>query len=899
MKVRKFQDVRKGIALSPTRLSVAVLAVIAASPLLAAEAAQAPPIPLAIEEISIVGKAGLLSNVRSESSFGFSKPLLETPRSISTLSQEAIELFGLTAVEDLVRFIPGVFTTTRFGVQGSIDVRNVSADTYFRGMKRLNLQGHARSVLAAMDQIEVVKGPPSPLYGMGKIGGYTNLTPKAGRATAGGYLEGVEGFSQAIVGQFDRREVSGGIGGPMKVGDKLGGYYLYGLYEDSGSFSRDVDVGQKLLQAATSIDNVIGDFRLETGVNFQRSSTSGTLTHRLTQGLVDNLTYVRGTPLVNLDLNGDGKIGYLEMNTASPVRGNLNANNQPLIQRFNWPLDASGKPLPIEKFPQISGIPRTLFDYLTANPAADPTGLLRAQGVGGPLPSSGQVPLGFALDPRTTGYGQLDPRRSAAFEKEIQADLLLFYADLVYDIEEDFTMKNQFFYDSMDQFKNSEQPGGGKQDIRVMENKFTMTKRLLDLPEWLAVNTLASLNYRYTESTGYRYGGDFSSNRMDVMAQDAPMTANTTFWHPFENSDIAAGGAPWTSDYRTRFTELGIGFLFDVDLFTNTNVLLGGRYDVSRAKNTEFAGTFNVATGTALRPGALRTVDDMATGRDDGNSWSLSVSQQLPYGFRPYVTRAIASVALDNNNNKLDNATIVDGHIGSAKIMEYGVKNSMFGGRVFFSLAHYEQTRINITETDPGSVIAAEVSSTLTEGVEAELKLQPTPNFVVSLYALDQLTRFQPNTGANILVDARTLGFRDVVDPQGRVVYPAEAFLYGGRAQLALPANMTEYDTKQGNPQRQYGLNATYSFANGLGFTLSGNRFSEVYSGRLKTVLLPEVSVMDLGLFYDTDTWYFKLDVGNVFDEQYFRARTGDTLGEVLGQAMPGRTWRTTLKFMF
>ncbi len=56
---------------------------------------------------------------------------------------------------------------------------------------------------------------------------------------------------------------------------------------------------------------------------------------------------------------------------------------------------------------------------------------------------------------------------------------------------------------------------------------------------------------------------------------------------------------------------------------------------------------------------------------------------------------------------------------------------------------------------------------------------------------------------------------------------------------------------------------------------------------------------MDLGLFNGTDTWYFKLDVGNVFDEQYFQARTGDTLGEVLGQAMPGRTWRTTLKFMF
>jgi hypothetical protein len=70
-------------------------------------------------------------------------------------------------------------------------------------------------------------------------------------------------------------------------------------------------------------------------------------------------------------------------------------------------------------------------------------------------------------------------------------------------------------------------------------------------------------------------------------------------------------------------------------------------------------------------------------------------------------------------------------------------------------------------------------------------------------------------------------------------------------------------------------------------------------SGGPKIAGQVKVSVMDLGLFNGTDTWYFKLDVGNVFDEQYFQARTGDTLGEVLGQAMPGRTWRTTLKFMF
>ncbi len=156
-----------------------------------------------------------------DSAFGFSKTLMETPRSSSLISAETIERFSLSAVEDLSRVVPGVFTTTRFGIQGGIDVRSVPADTYFRGMRRLSLQGNARSVLAAMDSIEVVKGPPSPIFGMGKIGGYTNATPKSGRARDGKYLTEPQGFMQAIIGSYDRSEASFGVGGPLGIG---GGY---------------------------------------------------------------------------------------------------------------------------------------------------------------------------------------------------------------------------------------------------------------------------------------------------------------------------------------------------------------------------------------------------------------------------------------------------------------------------------------------------------------------------------------------------------------------------------------------------------------------------------------------------------------------------------------------------
>ena len=123
----------------------------------------------------------------------------------------------------------------------------------------------------------------------------------------------------------------------------------------------------------------------------------------------------------------------------------------------------------------------------------------------------------------------------------------------------------------------------------------------------------------------------------------------------------------------------------------------------------------------------------------------------------------------------------------------------------------------------------------------------------------------------------------------GNVIYPAEAFLYGGRTRIVLPAEMPQFATKQGNPGTQIGLSTQYRW-NGLGITLSGNYFSSVCSGRLCAVELPAASVIDAGVFWDMRDWHFKLDVLNALDERYYRARTGDALGDPLAQAMPRGT---------
>lgn len=835
----------------------------------------------------------------SQLPFGLEKSVLDTPRSVSFISEELIDLFGLSAVEDLVRVVPGAYTTTRFGIQGSIDIRNISADSYVQGMKRLNLQGHGRSLLGANDAIEIVRGPPSPLYGMGKMGGYTNVVPKSGRAREGNYLLEPQGFYQGVLGSYDHSAISFGGGGPLgSLRENPGGYYVYGLLESSNTYTTPVEIGQRMLQGALSFDNFLGPLRAEMGVNYQRSTTSGALLNRVNQTMIDKGIYLSGQPLVNLDANGNGKIGFLEMHSGSPVQGDLSNLNQPLIQYWDWPRDAQGNFIPLEEFAKVKGIPQTFYDYLMAYPEADPTGALRAQGPGGPVPISGQVPVGFALDPRSVETTRVDLRRAGAFEREVEADFTWAFFDLIYDQDSRWTIKNQLFFDSMDQYKLSEQPGGGKQDVWVWEDKLTMARHLPDATSWLALNLLGSVNWRGTKATGYRYVGDQGSHRTDMMARQGQMTPNTTFVHPFENSDVERDGAPWFSRYRSTYWELGGALMVDAVIHDDTHLLFGFRYDLSRAGTLDYGDTLDPFAGNSADPGALRTARRVS-GRDDGFSWSASVTRQLPWGWRLYSTLAESSLTLESNNNRMPAAVIENGHIGSARLTELGIKGTHLDHSLFFSASWFEQSRTDVTDETDTALLAADVSSTTTTGFEAEFKWVPLPRMFLSLYGLHQTTDFSPNYAANILVDARTLGFQDVYDNDGNLIFPAEAFLYGGRSFLRLPEGMEPYQKKQGNPEVQAGLAAHYQFKDGWGLTFSGNYFSDVYSGRLKQVRLPSARVYNAGVFLDRGPWHFQIDCYNLFGEVYFRPRTGDNLGETLVSAMPDRHWKATFRIRF
>lgn len=856
----------------------------------------------------------VLPNEISASSFGFQKPLLETPRTVSFVSEEQIALLNISTPDDLSRLVPGTYTNRRWGLQGGIDVRNVSADMYFRGMKRLNMQGHARTTLSGMDAIEVVKGPPSPIYGMGRIGGYTNMIPKLGRAQTGAYLPAPQGFAQIVTGSWDRTEASFGVGGPVEMGEKRGGYFVYGLVEDSKTWVEPVHSKQKVLQLGLSLDDVIGRFRLEAGTQLQNSNTAGAFMTRVTQDLVDNGRYIRGVPLVNLDSNGDGQIGFVETHTSSPVQGNVINANQPLRQRFAWPTDPdTGEPYPFGQFPQIPGIPQSLYDYLvdacggvteTSADCPDPTGLLRAQGPGGPVPVSGWVPIGMALDPRTV-FIDTDPNyRRAAYEKEQNADLTVVFIDLVNDSNPDFTMKNQIFFDGMKTFKNSQLPYGENQDQWAFENKFTITKRLYPSAPWLSVNSLYSVNYRKTSAYKRSSGGDWDY-RNDIMAGSGALIPNASFWNQIENPTYETG-APATEDDHSRYSEVGIGVMFDMDIFGRTNVLVGGRFDYARARTTEFERF--AETCTAASP--CSSTDELigrilpevsSSGTDSGTSWSISVSHRFPRGMVPYATLARASTTLASADNQISRSAITapGGFIGEADLTEVGLKSSLLGDTLFVTLAGYEQSRTDISNPDDPTA-SADVTSTEARGVELELKWVPSRDVFLSLFALHQKTEYIFASNGSLDLNARDLGFMDVIDPvTGEVIYPAEAFLYGGKTEVDIPASLlSQYTRRNGSPETQFGLNASYQVTPKFGINGGVLWYSEIDVTRVGAIRLPDVTILNAGITWDAGDWRIQLNGQNLTDERYFRPRNGDSNYNLMS-SMPGRSWVLTLKHDF
>ena len=157
-----------------------------------------------VEEVLVLGQdyLSLLSDGETSSAFGLDKSLTETPRSVTEVSEDLIEKFALRSVDDLVRLTPGAFTSSFFGIKGAMDIRGEPADNYFRGFRRVANPGAFNTIVRGAEKLEILRGPVSPLYGNGSVGGQLNYIPKTSFTLKSMILPGL--------GQFSNKRYSAG-----------------------------------------------------------------------------------------------------------------------------------------------------------------------------------------------------------------------------------------------------------------------------------------------------------------------------------------------------------------------------------------------------------------------------------------------------------------------------------------------------------------------------------------------------------------------------------------------------------------------------------------------------------------------------------------------------------------
>ncbi len=176
--------------------------------------------------IEVVARAAEVSGSVSKSSL----TLLETPQSVSVVPREQFVAQAPLNVQEALRYAPGV-RAEQYGFDARGDwasIRGGSSGQFLNGMRNLfGSYNNVRPEPFALEQIEVMRGPSSVLFGQGGFGGVINIVTKRPQTVPRGEVA-------LQVGSFGRKQIGVDFTGPAGTSNKLF-YRLVAVGRDSGT----------------------------------------------------------------------------------------------------------------------------------------------------------------------------------------------------------------------------------------------------------------------------------------------------------------------------------------------------------------------------------------------------------------------------------------------------------------------------------------------------------------------------------------------------------------------------------------------------------------------------------------------------------------------------------------
>ena len=772
-----------------------------------------------LEVLVVTGHLDSLPGDNVPSLTGFEKPLTETPRSASTVSDELMTRFNIRDIDGLIALVPGSFTQSFFGVAGTLDIRGTSGEVYFRGIRRLDNAGNYPTPIGASERVDVVRGPASPIHGPAKIGGYLNFNPKSARIEATGeFIDEATGAVALDLGSWGRTVASVEVGGHGRVGDEDFGYWLYAEGEDSGSYYEYTDTNQSLLQASFDMD-LSARVQLQFGGmhhDYAGNQVGGW--NRLTQALVDSGTYVTGQPLP-LDTDGDGRISHREFDIDGDGFTDHNPFAAGLMPGTTATLDASEAPLcTIGATPVFGCFPRLLA-------LVDPgTAMLRGSQV------------------------------NVAPDDGIDNQVTTLYFDVVLEANE-WRWRNQSFFERYDH-RNEVAIGFSQfHDSWVFENKLVASRSLSLGPAHIDLQLSPSLRL-----TDFRHGDDYTNEHFDRRDLTKPPGPLDTRLLATQIDD------DYTEYYIGDYLDIGLAALADVH-WGRFNALLGARFDSIDAESRQPVEKLLLPSSANFCADASCVVVEAAD-RLRGASWTASLSYGIG-GFFPYVTFSRQATVIAGQGADLSTANLADdGAFDTSKLREFGVKASLLNDALYFALAIYEQERI-----DPAVQMTTTNQASRTSGTEFELRWAAHERLLLTL-AYTNLEVVNLNT----LEAGGRFSFVGAED----IPNIAPETFYGGTLGGFILRPGVAGATRAGVPESILSVTGTVTLGRGLAMGLSVSDVDATTSGFAKSVRLPAYTLLDASLVLQRGNWHLAAVAKNLTDERYFRANFPNLFGGVI-----------------
>ena len=205
---------------------------------------QAAPKPVKVPEIVVkdVAERGYVVD-ESSSATRIPVPIEETPRSIQVVTRQVLDDQKVIRFSEALRNVSGVSqSTTQGGQGGTFMIRGFTSDlnVFKNGFRDDSTFGsRAQRDVINIETIDVVKGPPSYLYGRSDPGGVINQITKAP-------LKERYYSAEMIIGSYGLYRPQFDIGGPLNASKTLT-YRFNAMYESADSYRDGVKTNRIFL----------------------------------------------------------------------------------------------------------------------------------------------------------------------------------------------------------------------------------------------------------------------------------------------------------------------------------------------------------------------------------------------------------------------------------------------------------------------------------------------------------------------------------------------------------------------------------------------------------------------------------------------------------------------------